>query len=197
MLRGIVSVAVVLGLSIAAQAAITASVTSQATTGLSGYTTYSVTLTTDTDLLASFDISFNGSMNQVSPSGNETIFLPENPSIYIASTVDLILERDSHFLFRESQLTVVGSSSESGTSLAATFAFPAGTNDPMMASSINIAQIVIADGNTVEITGVVAVAPFGGSSPVDVTLSSFTIPEPASISLLAIGGLALLRRRSR
>ncbi len=186
MLRGIVSVAVVLGLSIAAQAAITASFASSPTPSLSGYTTYLVNLTTDSGLLTGFEIRFDGPMNQVSPSGDYGVY---RPAIY-PPLPDPFMDQDSHFLFPESDVISVGES-ESSTHLAATFAFSGGLSDPNAAASIYIAQIVIADGNTVEMTGKVTVG------ITEVSLSDFTIPEPASAALLAIGSLGLMLRRRR
>ncbi len=177
MLRGIVSVAVVLGLSIAAQAAVTASFTSSPTPSpFSGYTTYIVNLTSDSGDMFGFDIDFDGSMIQGTfPYG---VFLPVAPSNPLL---------DSCFLFTESGLNVAVSS-ESGTSLTAAFAFDAMVHIPI--PTVAIAQLVIADGNTVSMTGSVMI----GIDEVD--FAEFTIPEPATISLLAIGGIALLRRRS-
>ncbi len=179
MLRGIVSVAIILGLSIAAQAAVTTSFTSSPTPNpFSGYTTYDVTLTSDTGNLTGFEVSFNGAMLQ-GPSPTYGVFLPDTPPSPLF---------DSCFLFTESQLAV-GSSSESGTSLIAVFAFSGGLGDPNVAASINIAQIIIADGYTVEMSGNVTVG------TTEVSFANTTIPEPATISLLAIGGIAMLRRK--
>ncbi len=187
MLRGIVSVAIVVCISVAAQAAITTSFTSSPTVGLAGYTTYEVNLTSDSGDMYGFEISFDGPMNQINPLGTPSIFRPD--LLFFDTFPEL--DWDSHFLFYESELIVVPGASESPTHLYGTFAFTGASVQVYLGPSVSIAQLVIADGNTVEMTGAVTV----GITEVD--FAEFTIPEPATISLLAIGGIAMLRRRSR
>ncbi len=187
MSRSVIAAVFVVCISVAAQAAVTTSFTSSPTVDLAGYTTYIVTLTSDTGDLTGFEVSFDGPMNQMNLFDLSTIFIPDIQTTQFAPHP--IFDWDSHFLFYESDLIVVPGASESPTHLAAIFAFTGASALIYTGPSVEIAQIIIADGNTVEMTGEVSVG------VTIVAFADFTIPEPATISLLAIGGIAMLRRK--
>ena len=150
-----------------------------------GLTSYTVNLVADsaTDWVAAFDGGFSGAMNQIKVAG-----VVATPTLDMAGLLTPTeASQDSHFLFLNSQLTSVTTPAETANSLTGVFA----VNVPDRAESLEFAQIVLADGDSIALTGEVA---NGAGDLFDI---STTIPEPASMTLLGLGALAIIRRRRR
>jgi len=103
---------------------------------------------------------------------------------------------DSHFLFGSADATVVYESSqgekvtfENGTTLAGLFAFTGARKF----SSMNIAQVVVPASGDVAFNVQLGALDQSGN-PLGGRFSG-VIPEPATLSLLGFGGLAVIRRR--
>ncbi|WP_442484646.1 PEP-CTERM sorting domain-containing protein [Aeoliella sp. SH292] len=113
-----------------------------ATTGLAGYTTYTVKVDSDSGAINGVRASFDGAMNQVSPFGLPTIFTDNNGVIQGTGGQ---VSQDSQFKFASAQVLSLE------TAESATFLRGALTNlasfDP--GSGLTLAQIVIADGASV------------------------------------------------
>jgi len=175
-----------------AQAAILVTAASQPTPGLSGYTTWTVNLSTDFDQLSTIDAKFNSPvMNQVNPLGFPTIFQDNNA---LFGFVGANVLQDSQFLFNtttDSLLVVPApTTSEGPTKLTSAFT----GFSPFV--SKNIAQLVIPTANelTYNIVGVTRDNTEWSAQGV------FTaVPEPSSMLLAGIGGVAalLVARRRR
>ncbi len=174
-----------LAIATTANAAITHSVTSSATAGLAGYTTWDVSFTTDTDLISGFNIvvtaDTGSALNQVNPAGIATIF--EDANVFFAF-VNMDVSADTQFHYASSTLTIA-SSSESATDLSGAFTWSGGTNDARMAATVNVLQICMADGNHAVLSGSISVASQGGI-PIDMAFPDIPIPlpEPITLSLL-------------
>ncbi len=188
----LVSVIALLVIASTAQAeAIEASFTSEPTFELPGYTTYQVTLTTDSGDLTGFDLTLTGHgevLNQIThdlfPS---TIFKDAN---FLFSFIEADYRQDTQFKFNDDEI-LLGTSSENTSHISANFALDGGINSPLAAPSINVLQVCMPNGSYASLTGKVTV----GLEDVQLP-APFVVPEPASLALLAAGGLAILRRRS-
>ena len=123
------------------------------TVGLSGYTTYTLTATTnDGSQILGFDFAsqstygFFGTLNQLNPAGLPTIFQDNNAFIPFFSGWDI--SQDSQFKFVSTNVTVpAGFSSESSSQLRAIFAAPA-----PLGTSVPFVQIVT-NGGGITFTG--------------------------------------------
>jgi len=133
----------VLSLAASSEAGVIISQSSSPTIGKAGYSTVTLTATTnDGSQIQGFDFAslpaygFFGSMNQVNPGGNPTIFQDSNSFF---SFVGADVTQDSQFKFLSSNLTVPsGFASESATQLRAVFAAsaPMGTSVPFVQLAI-------------------------------------------------------------
>jgi hypothetical protein len=148
--------------AVSAQAAVTVSTTSSATVGMAGFTTYTLTATSDTAPIAGFDffgteqapLGFTGAMGQVSqpPTLSQTVF---NDSNGFFPLLGRDVSQDSQFKFNatgaNSVLVPTGFALEGPDFLKASFALPA----PVQ--SVAFAQIVVADAAsaTVQYNGLV------------------------------------------
>lgn len=157
-------------------------VTSAPTTGLAGYTTYTLTLTGAGEFNA-MSASITGPLRQESQFGQTGVFANDGLFAFFPALADT----DSYFTFARPNLLV--SAGETATSLEAVFAFATNASAPFA-----LAQVVLEDGATAD----VRVAGGVGDGANDVIFSGTigVIPEPASAALLALGGLAALRRRA-
>ncbi len=175
----------------AAQATVTGSYTSAPTVGLADHTTYEITLTSDTGNLTGFEVEVTADVANQVTSGGDSIFEDSNSFIFFIFGNE-VWRQDTQFHFMSTDLTIVSASEgTSGVVLAGAFALAGGTGSPLAAPSINILQICMPDGNTATVSGRVTV----GVDEAD--FADIVIPEPTTISLLAIGGFAMLRRRKR
>jgi hypothetical protein len=158
-----------------------ANVTPSIAEGSSGanlYSIYVVDLTTDTGLITAIQ------MNIQAPDGMNQWYLPGCGVFYpeVIHAEDL----DSHFTFFGSEVSVnPAATSESDTHFQAAFT----VNNPFV--SQRVAQVVFpyGSGRTAHATGFVTLST-SEQVPLD-----FVIPEPGTMVLLALGGLAFVRRR--
>lgn len=164
------------------------------TPDLSGYETWTVSLSTPDGLLIGFDATFTAdTMNQVNPNGVSTVF---NDSNAFFSFVGAEAAQDSQFLFNTGDLTVApATSDENNQLLTSAFSLTGGPGSPLASSSIDIAQIVLPTGTSASFVGEIVVYDTVNTTQLPATNVTATIPEPGSLALLSIGGLALLRRR--
>lgn len=157
--------------------------------------------------LTGIDIALNSSnaLHQVQsfndPDGSPSPF--ENAS---ALNTTARLNADTHLLFTDAELIAATTDATEGAIAAAAandgsvrvqgFVSSLVSNDQgilgaSQANQLDILQVVLAPGQSATLTGFAAVA--GETEPR--VLSATLIPEPASLGLIAIGGLALARRR--
>ncbi|MEX0744069.1 MAG: PEP-CTERM sorting domain-containing protein [Phycisphaeraceae bacterium] len=177
--------AVVLCTSSLANAAIVLDWTSQDTSGMAGFTTYTLNVTSNTTAISSLEAVFTAdAINQINPFGLATIFEDNNAAIPGAGANVL---QDSQFLFHTSNdnlLVVPQDTSESSTALMSAFT----GFSPF--TSRDVAQLVAPTGTAVDYLVKVVIS--GQEHQ-----TTGVIPEPASLALLGLGGVALLTRRHR
>ncbi len=148
--------------------------------GLMSYTVHLVA-DTEADKATAWDGSFDGPMNHLLAAG----VLP-TPTMTNASFLGADIVLDSHFLLADDELLIADAPTESGTHLDGSFGIKPGS----ATMDLSFAQIVIAPGNVVTMTGI-------ASNDVGTKFdTNVVIPEPVTLSVLALGGLlAGLRRR--
>ena len=143
-------------------------------------------------------------INQVNPMGQPTIYADNNPFI---TGMGGFIDQDSQFPYISAagatqQVIPTAASSESSTLLYGDWAYFGGTLAPNVVAgpSMLVAQVVIPVGTQVPFSStVVEYDPINfpnGPAAAVINLSGI-IPEPATLALLAIGGLGALLRRKR
>lgn len=182
----VMTIAVLLAVSFAQATVIAVHDGGTPVASLPGYTGYVVSLESDTaDAPAGFDSTmdplhgFNGPMNQVLLMGT----FP-TPTLTFGGMLPVPAE-DSHFELLDADITAAVAPSETNIFLGGAFALVSPGADPLP-----LALIVIADGSEVHLTGFASDTAAAVLWPLDLI-----IPEPLTLTLLGVGGLALIRRR--
>jgi hypothetical protein len=175
------------------------SYTSQPTPGLGGFTTYTLTATSEPGTkLIGFNFAepygFFGAMNQVNPAGALTVFADDFNSMFLLNPD--VIQQDSHF-FRNVSDGLRVNPTEGPTELQAAVNYL----NPGVATATDIwyfAQLVIpnAASGVVNYQGTFTVQTNGVNSLVSVQ-GSVPTPEPSSVVLagLATLGLVIFTRR--
>lgn len=197
----------VLGVATPSHAAVIIQYTGAPTVGLAGYTTYTLTATTDTGSIQGFDFAslpiygFFGSMNQVNPFTLPTIFT-DNNATFPAVSADV--SADSQFKFQSGSLTIpAGFASESTSQLRAVFAAssPLGASVPFVQLAISNAtgffnfagQIQVVNGASVTNVDVSGASCLGCAPPdiIDATIPSVNANSPGFVEHIVqvFGGL--------
>ena len=184
----VVSIIAVLALATAAQAAATLSVAS-APSSLPGHTIYMVSAHSDTTNFTGFDID-------VVDADAELAHVFMGMSVYTDMNgnfgmVGGQVDQDTQVKFNSLQVMSVGARTlESAAMLSATFAFNGAEADPLTGLNLEIVQVVLPDGSDALVMINTLIA---GQE----LLLEVTVPEPASLALLGMGGLGVLLRRKR
>jgi len=168
------------------------------TASQSGYWTYVITLMSDNDdYIVGWEGSITGSeIHQQNPFGSTvTIFRDNNHLFEFDPATNL--DADSQYMFQTSAVdslngVVVGSSGESSTDLSAAFALIGGRSNPHAGTVVDLAQVCVPEGGSLLLTGVALLR-----TPANVLYDQAPTPtpEPACLAVLALGGVAILRRR--
>ena len=176
----------VVGLATVAQASVTVETERVAT--INGLEVYHVHLVaTHDDQVTAFDGQFTGPLHQVWQFNG--VLQTPTLSIVDPSYTDEDLAQDSHFMFTDDQLIVVEAPNEDGPDFGTYLRGIFGILPEATADDLLFAQIVLPAGESAVLEGIAADAE-GDKFPL-----SAVIPEPATLSLLVLGGLALLRRK--
>jgi hypothetical protein len=167
-----------------AQAAVSISVASSDVG--SGLTQYILTAHANdaTYGINAFDVTITGDLNQVHPASLDTTFQDLN---VLMPNPDL----DTQFLFLSANSVIAPNTSFDTTSTLAS-AFSTGA---AAYSDVAFVQVVVPTGSSFHYDAQIAVNDALGTATS--LQGSVPVPEPASLGLLAVGGLALLRRRRR
>ena len=161
------------------------------------YSTYVMTLTSSAgDYIVGWDGSVTGTLSQQYPFGNATIFMDNNNLFWFDP--NKALDLDSQYLFDTNVKdplngVLVGASYEDTTELTAGFAMVGGRSNPNAGPVVDLAQLCVPVGMEPDLywAGWVLLR-----DSQDVQRQYWVEgPEPATLALLSVGSLIVLRRR--
>lgn len=166
--------------------------------GLSNYWVYLVRTDDATSQTYALDISFTGSsLSQLLSNGAAT------PMLTTAVQLEQNLSQDTHFLgygdwwvdsTAYDMMMIESTLAESSTELKGAMAF--GKNvSPGWRLDQPVAEIVVPDGEFFTISGKYGAGTGDKGEIVFAPFAATSVPEPLTCSLLALGGLGLIRRR--
>lgn len=202
MKKVLVSIVVMLAVVTAAQATITYSQSSVPAPNTPGSDSWTVVLSTDTgQILAGFDFDIGDNstlIGQVWGGGpGSTVWANNN---WTFGLLGMAAADDSQFPYDTSIANfAITVEAENTTNLTAAFSLKGGYVHPLAATSFTLVQVVLPTGVQIPFSGTVVehLAAGGGLSGSYAVSGLIGIPEPATMALLAIGGLGVLLRRKR
>lgn len=169
-----------------------------ASPGADGFTTYTLTATSDAGNIVGFNFAaggaeaygITGALRQFDPFGTKVIFNDAPAAQFTAAGGDIL--SDTHFLTTSASGIVVGNTESDSILNGAWNTSNAGGATPALA----FAQVVLPNGATGQAFGQFTVATPNGDilETVNVPIG---IPEPASVALVAFGLIGVVAARRR